>query len=186
MRCFYKHTTIQVMIRLAIFLFCSAAVLSLKAFAEPSAKQFDFTKMRNATTVYGKWQRGIESGDYGFIQYGVDKDDNVRYIIISSKLEAAALVTLSISQVDGHDRSVVTARIELPNRKVDLPDGNNNFLLVTQSGVSRGRFLRFPVKLLHEYIQHSHSISLVSLKKFLQKSKADHNLKAHEKKSKMQ
>ncbi len=124
----------------------------------------DFSVLDNVTSG----RKVTPEGALGFVQWGKDRRGRVCYLVVTSGLDQAALVTTSISKINGGVGAVrVEGEIKVPDRLISLPDRNANFLVVSKDAVRKDGFQPFPEEWLKEYLVAAQAIDMSTLEEFL-------------------
>jgi len=111
---------------LFVFLF----IFSLNGCKGEAANKINFKGLKNIGTMFPQ--------DLGVvIQYGVNENGIVEYLVVTSGLNSSALlVTNSLSE---HGERRTFAMIEIGSRQLPPPDTVENFVYCDRSGVFRGK-----------------------------------------------
>jgi hypothetical protein len=105
-------------------------VFLLSGCKERNSNEIDFKKLQNKATIF---LRDLDV----FIQYGVDKDGDVRYVVVSKDLDSTAL-TIEQKLME-HGKRSAAAKIQIENRDFPPPTSDENLIYCDKSGVFRGK-----------------------------------------------
>ena len=113
-----------------------------------------FAQLDNITIAYSS------SGGSCILDYGLDRENMVKYLVVTKGLKQAALVISTTIPDKGPEQ--MDAKIELAGKTFTPPDLDNNFLYCDETGIRRFHFDGLSERQFKDNLKKLHNVSMAA------------------------